>query len=91
MRFCTSPSGVTMISRMRFSDSRMNSICLNTWLRRGVSTTPANCDRFDSTLAAAATTFCCGSPACSVLCTCRATAAASIGVSTVSIVSTNSR
>ncbi|KAF1056200.1 MAG: hypothetical protein GAK41_00135 [Burkholderia gladioli] len=38
----------------------MNSICLNMWLRRGVSTTPANCDRFDSTLAAVATTFCCG-------------------------------
>ena len=46
-----------MISRIRLSDSRMNSTCLNTWLRRGVSTTPANWDRLDSTLAAAATTF----------------------------------
>src|SRR5471032_52111 len=36
MRFCTSPSGVTMISRMRLSDRRINSICLNMWLRRGV-------------------------------------------------------
>ncbi|MFP4906527.1 phosphoenolpyruvate-utilizing N-terminal domain-containing protein, partial [Paraburkholderia sp. BR14261] len=35
------------------------------WLRRGVSTTPANCERFESTLAAAATTFC-GSPGRSV-------------------------
>lgn len=91
MRFCTSPSGVTMISRILLSDSRMNSTCLNTWLRRGVSTTPANWDRLDSTLAAAATTFCCGSPACRVVCTRRVTAASSIGDSTVSMVSTNRR
>ncbi|MNT48456.1 hypothetical protein D3C72_1852380 [compost metagenome] len=53
MRFCTSPSGLTMISRMRLSDSRMNSICRNACARRGVITTPAKCDRLDSVRAAA--------------------------------------
>src|SRR5690606_790498 len=53
MRFCTSPSGVTIISSTRFSERRMNSICRKTWARLGASTTPANWLRFDNNVAAA--------------------------------------
>ncbi len=48
MRFWTSPSGLTMISRMRFSDRRMNSTWRNDWPRRGVMITPAKRERLDS-------------------------------------------
>ncbi len=68
----------------------MNSICLNTWLRRGVSTTPANCERFDSTLAAAATSLA-GSAGVRRRWTLSLTCSSSESVCTVSIVSTNSR
>jgi hypothetical protein len=58
MRFCTSPSGVTTISRMRFSDRRRNSMCLKVITRRGVITTPANCVSCDSRLDAVWITRC---------------------------------
>ena len=49
MRFCTSPSGVTMISSTRRSDRRRNSRWRNDASRRfGVITTPANCVSCDS-------------------------------------------
>ncbi|MNR13587.1 hypothetical protein D3C85_1299980 [compost metagenome] len=42
-----------MISRMRFSDRRMNSTWRNDWPRRGVMITPAKRERLDSVCAAA--------------------------------------
>jgi len=51
-----------MISSTRRSDNRTNSSCLNADVRRGVSTTPANCDRFDRSCAAVCSARC-GSPA----------------------------
>ena len=39
-RFCTSPSGDTMMSSTRFSDKRKNSMCRNTEARLGAMTTP---------------------------------------------------
>ena len=47
-----------MMTSMRRSDSRKNSMCLNTELRRGAITTPTNCDKLDSKLAALEITFC---------------------------------
>jgi hypothetical protein len=59
IRFCTSPSGVTTISRMRFSESLRNSMCRNVTARRlGVITTPANCVSCESRFDAAWMTRC---------------------------------
>lgn len=44
-----------MISSTRLSDRRMNSIWRKIWVRLGVSTTPANWVRLDSSAAAALT------------------------------------
>src|SRR5437762_1269724 len=49
MRFCTSPSGVTTMSRTRFSESRRNSMWRKVRARRrGVITTPAIWARLSS-------------------------------------------
>src|SRR5690606_17537257 len=58
MRFCTPPSGVTMTSRTRRSDSRRNSTWRKVVERRGAMTTPAKRDRFDSRVAAVDRTRC---------------------------------
>jgi hypothetical protein len=63
-RFCTSPSGATMITSTRRSDRRRNSMWWNTLALRGAVTTPTNCDRLDSSCAALAMTRC-GWSACS--------------------------